>query len=96
MYQTILKKFSEDGIHLNDEQANFLRIFEKNLPRKSFFVDFFKEKSKKNQLLLSNYGHDFTAMIGKENILGTQFHPEKSQKFGLDFLSAFINWDSRL
>lgn len=56
----------------------------------------FKEKSKKNQLLSSNYGHDFTAMIGKENILGTQFHPEKSQKFGLDFLSAFINWDSRL
>ena len=47
MYQTILKKFSEDGIHLNDEQDNFLRIFEKNLPRKSFFVDFFKKKSKK-------------------------------------------------
>ena len=31
MYQTILKKFSEDGIHLNDEQDNFLRIFEKYL-----------------------------------------------------------------
>ena len=47
MYQTILKKFSEDGIHLNDEQDNFLIIFEKNLPRKSFIPNFFKKNQKK-------------------------------------------------
>ena len=40
MYRTILKKFSEDGIFLNDEQDNFLKIFEKNLPKKSFFYGF--------------------------------------------------------
>ena len=50
MYQTILKKFSEDGIHLNDEQDNFLIIFEKNLPRKSFITNFFKKKIKKRLL----------------------------------------------
>ena len=63
MYQTILKKFSEDGIHLNDEQANFLRIFEKNLPRKSFFVDFFKEKSKKGCYVHGNVGRGKTMML---------------------------------
>ena len=53
----------------------------------------FKPKFIRNQLLKSHYGFEFSAMVGKENILGTQFHPEKSQKLGLDFLSAFINWD---
>ena len=47
MYQTILKKFSEDGIHLNDEQENFLIIFEKNLPRKPFITNFLKKDQKK-------------------------------------------------
>ena len=50
MYQSILKKFSEDGIHLNDEQDNFLKIFEKNLPRKTFFGNFLKKKIKKRLL----------------------------------------------
>ena len=63
MYQTILKKFSEDGIHLNDEQDNFLRIFEKNLPRKSFFVDFFKKKSKKGCYVHGDVGRGKTMML---------------------------------
>ena len=63
MYQTILKKFSEDGIHLNDEQVNFLRIFEKNLPRKSFFVDFFKKKPKKGCYVHGNVGRGKTMML---------------------------------
>jgi len=63
MYQTILKKFSEDGIHLNDEQDNFLRIFEKNLPRKSFFVDFFKKRSKKGCYVHGDVGRGKTMML---------------------------------
>ena len=63
MYQTILKKFSEDGIHLNDEQDNFLRIFEKNLPRKSFFLDFFKKKSKKGCYVHGDVGRGKTMML---------------------------------
>ena len=63
MYQTILKKFSEDGIHLNDEQDNFLRIFEKNLPGKSFFVDFFKKKSKKGCYVHGDVGRGKTMML---------------------------------
>ena len=63
MYQTILKKFSEDGIHLNDEQDNFLKIFEKNLPRTTFFVNFFKNKSKKGCYVHGDVGRGKTMML---------------------------------
>jgi len=36
------------------------------------------------------YGEEITAMISKENIIGTQFHPEKSHYFGLAFLKTFL------
>src|SRR5204862_6051281 len=32
------------------------------------------------------YGYDFTAAIRRGNIMGTQFHPEKSHKFGMQLL----------
>jgi len=38
----------------------------------------------------TEYGQKITAMIQKDNIIGTQFHPEKSHNFGLNFLSTFI------
>ena len=63
MYQTILKKFSEDGIHLNDEQDKFLKIFEKNLPRKTFITKFFKKKSKKGCYVHGDVGRGKTMML---------------------------------
>ena len=63
MYQTILKKFSEDGIHLNDEQDNFLRIIEKNLPRKTFFINFFRKKLKKGCYVYGDVGRGKTMML---------------------------------
>ena len=43
-------------------------------------------------LAVTDYGEKVTAIIAKENKIGTQFHPEKSQKAGLSLLSAFLNW----
>jgi glutamine amidotransferase len=40
----------------------------------------------------TDYGGALTAMVGNENIAGTQFHPEKSQATGLKLLENFVGW----
>lgn len=39
-----------------------------------------------------DYGGDVTAIIGRDTMLGTQFHPEKSQSAGLRLIGNFLNW----
>ncbi|MDH5722902.1 MAG: imidazole glycerol phosphate synthase subunit HisH [Alphaproteobacteria bacterium] len=43
-------------------------------------------------LAMTNYGEPITAIVGKDNMIGVQFHPEKSQKAGLKLLSRFMEW----
>ena len=38
----------------------------------------------------SDYGRDFAAIVGKGNVLGVQFHPEKSQEVGLRMVASFV------
>ena len=40
----------------------------------------------------TNYGGPVTAMIGQDNMVGTQFHPEKSQALGLRLIANFLHW----
>ena len=43
-------------------------------------------------LATTDYGQDLTAIIGRDTIVGVQFHPEKSQALGLRLISNFLRW----
>jgi glutamine amidotransferase len=44
--------------------------------------------------LTAHYGRDVVAAAVRGNVAGTQFHPEKSHKFGLALLQSFIEWNA--
>ncbi len=43
-------------------------------------------------LAVTDHGGPITAAIGRDTMIGVQFHPEKSQAYGLAFLSRFLEW----
>ena len=40
----------------------------------------------------TDHGATVTAIVGRDNLAGTQFHPEKSQALGLRLLASFLRW----
>jgi imidazole glycerol-phosphate synthase subunit HisH len=43
-------------------------------------------------LATGTYGGVFPTLVGRDNVLGAQFHPEKSQRAGIELLDAFAQW----
>lgn len=98
--ETLKFNFSNENAHLkiphmgwNDvTQLKESRLF-KDMPDESrfYFVHSFylKPKNSEDSLLNCNYGLDFSCALEKDNIVGVQFHPEKSHKFGMQLLRNF-------
>lgn len=43
-------------------------------------------------LATTDHGGPITAMVARDNLIGSQFHPEKSQKLGLTLIANFLGW----
>jgi imidazole glycerol-phosphate synthase subunit HisH len=58
-----------------------------------YFVHSFYVKPAPEHLIgATDYGLEFASIAGRDNIVGVQFHPEKSQQAGLQLLKNFANW----
>ena len=62
--------------------------------RHAYFVHSYQLKpaNENDVLARADYGGPLTAIVGKDTVIGTQFHPEKSQRFGLALISNFLKW----
>jgi len=56
----------------------------------SYFLD---PKNSDHVYSTTDYGSNFASSIGQDNFFATQFHPEKSGRFGLDLLKRFATWE---
>ena len=80
-WSTVTKVKQSPVIDLLDDESRFYFVH-------SYHVDC---KNREDVLLTAQYGSvRFNAAFERENILGFQFHPEKSHRFGMTLLKAFL------
>ena len=99
--ETILFNFSSHKKKLILPHMGWNKV---KIINKSLLINGLNEKSKfyfvhkyhiqsfeKNDIILnSNYGYEFVCSMSKENIMGVQFHPEKSHKWGMILFENFL------
>ena len=87
-----IEKFNvNDGVNVPQMGWNKVECDnDKNLNGYYYFANSYFNKDSKFTVGYSSYGNKFSSIIKKDNILGCQFHPEKSSKAGERFLIYFI------
>ena len=96
-------EIGDSGLNLPNIGWNEIQVLQshsifKNIPNNSDFYlvhSFFMDCPNKEDVVAtySYGGNEITAAICKNNIFATQFHPEKSQDFGLRIIENFIDWN---
>ncbi|MBR7098696.1 MAG: imidazole glycerol phosphate synthase subunit HisH [Clostridia bacterium] len=61
-----------------------------------FVHSYYAVDCEESLLATAEYGRELTAMVGKDNVMGCQFHPEKSGAVGLNILRAFCESEDRV
>jgi len=86
--------------HMGWNEVNRLKsskLFSDTLTEERFyFVHSYHVNCNNNDEVLTstNYGYEFHSAFKKENIIGVQYHPEKSHKFGFRFFKNFISLEN--
>jgi glutamine amidotransferase len=51
---------------------------------------YFKCEDDQDELLSTRYGVDFSSGVQRDNVMGVQFHPEKSHRYGMQLIKNFV------
>lgn len=95
---------SREGVRVPHVGWNVLHVchdhpvFEGLKPNRDFYFVHSYElvcESSENLLGTTDYGGSVAAVVGRDNVLGFQFHPEKSQVNGLKLIENFCLWNGR-
>ncbi len=84
--------------HMGWNKVRFLRshpVFQ-GLPETAeyYFVHSYYPDPQETMVLgLTDHGMEFPSALGRRNLVATQFHPEKSGRYGLQLLKNFLSWD---
>lgn len=76
-----LTHHAEDHEVISEGEAYFLHSYH------------FHAAKGRDVLAMTDHGGGLVAAVGRDNLLGVQFHPEKSQSYGLGLLSRFLEWN---
>jgi glutamine amidotransferase len=92
-----IKKLPTNKLKMPHMGWNTIKVFHNNSKIKPIETDYyfvhsyyFDCKNKEDILAKTKYGINFPSIINKENIYGTQFHPEKSSDQGLSIIKSFL------
>lgn len=81
-------------IHVKHEHPLFAGIRTGEDGLHAYFVHSYHLEAARDEdvLAVADYGGPVTAAVARDNVAGTQFHPEKSQALGLSLIANFLRW----